>query len=127
MVVRWVGGQIVAPEIEVRRRHPVGAGQANPLIRRGEAGVVAGLLEGLGHHVGIERTGVGETLPVGGDDPDADPGRLGRRKRLHLALVDADLGLAAATHVGLHLLAVPGPAGDPGGQLQQAGVAPQSS
>src|SRR5262249_31046008 len=45
--------------------------------------------------------------------------RLRRRERLHLTVVDAHLRLAAPTHVGLDLLALPGGRGDPGRQLQK--------
>jgi hypothetical protein len=113
------GGQLVAPQVERGGGDTVGFGQAEVLVLGGEAGVVPGLVEGLGYDLRVERPGVGEALAPAGHDPDADAGRGGRGQLLDLALVDDDRRVTAPGDEGLHLLAVAGPPGHPGGQLQQ--------
>ena len=55
--------------------------------------------------LGVERAGVGEPGPPVADDPHPDAFALGRDEVLDLALIHPHLGVAAARHVGLDLLA----------------------
>ena len=98
-------GQRVVPQRLRRAGDAVGLGQAGPLVDGAERDVVAGLGEHLVDGARVERAGVGEPGAAVADDPHADALALGRHEVLDLALVDADLGLAAARDVGLDLLA----------------------
>ena len=101
-----------------RGRHAVGFGQDHVGVGRGEAGVVAGIVQRGGDDVGVERSGPGETDlaaraagPVD-EDPDPDAGGVRRRERLDLAVVGPHLGVGAPRHVDLHALAGTRPADD---------------
>ena len=112
-------GQALAVQVEVGDGHAVGLGQAQPLVGRGEGGVVARLGQRLGQHVVVEAAGVGEALPVARDHPHADARRGGRGQLLDVALVDPHLGGRRPAHHHLDLLAALGQGDDPVADLQQ--------
>ena len=74
-------------------------------VHRREAGVVAGLGEGLGGARFLEGPDVGKALFLLGDDAHAHSGRLGRGELLDGALEYPDRGLPAAGDIYLDLLA----------------------
>ena len=94
------------------------------LIGGGEAGVVPGLGQGLLEHRLLQRAGPGEAQPMVHHHPDPDAGRGGRGQGLDLAGKGPYLGLIAAGHIDLDLLAGTGPSGHPLGHRHQlVGVA----
>ena len=88
---------VVVPQ-RLRRCTSTPSGSASPAhsstVPNGD--VVARLGEHLVDGRSVERAGVGEAGAAVADDADADALALGRHEVLDLALVDADLGLAAA-------------------------------
>src|SRR5207244_3359128 len=98
----------VAPQVEGRSVDAgagrlVGVGQAEVLVGRPEAGVVAGFGQRLGHDVGLQRAGPGEALPAVDHDPHADALDVLRRQRLDLPAEDLDVDALGAGGVGLDL------------------------
>ena len=88
-------------------------------IGGGEGDVVPRLAQGLVHHLGIQRAGVGEALPSLADDADAGPGGLGRGEGLDVALIDTNGRVAGPGDVHLQLLPGLGPGRHRLGQVEQ--------
>src|SRR4029078_8621496 len=86
-----------------------------------ELHVVARLGEYVGDRVGIERAGIGEAGASTDDHADADALTLRGHEVLDIALVDADLALAAARDERFDLLAGRGLIDDPVGDRLQLG------
>ncbi len=126
LVLHGGGGDGGVPQIELGGGDAVGLGQHHVGVGRGEAGVVPGVGQGGPDDVGVEAAGPGEADPGAGgivdEHTDADARRVGRRERLDLALVGADLGVGAAGDVDLEGLVAVGPADDVGGQVEEFGV-----
>jgi len=117
LLLRGKRDQLVPPQVEVGHGNAVRRGQTHCRVRGGEAGVVPGLGQGVGHDRLVERPGIGEALTVSDDDPDADPLRLRRRQRLDIPVVDADGRVAGPPDVGLDLLPGGGAVDDRGRDL----------
>ena len=80
-------GEVVTPQVQLRRDDTVRLHQTDELVRLGVTGVVPGLSQGVVQDLLVEGAGRGETLPVVADDPDADAEGLRRGERLDLTVV----------------------------------------
>ncbi len=125
-----VGGghreQLVAPEIERRRRpatgERLGIGEAVELVGRAETGVVARVDDRLRDHVGVERACPRVALTVIGDHSHADAFDLGDGQRLDLTVEHLHVDVARPHRVRLDLLAGAGGARDGAGHCREVDV-----